>query len=96
MYIFQNIRSSRAIHNPEFGILHPVYQLLFDPQTSGGLLAAVPNESASMIINDLKAAGYSSAAIIGSSFATDYSMISKIQTCSDDTCQVETSVWLDF
>ena len=40
--------------------------LLFDPQTSGGLLAAVPGEDADAALADLKAAGVD-AAIIGES-----------------------------
>eukprot|EP01035_Chromulina_nebulosa_P017844 gene17844-23457_t len=38
----QNIRSARAIINNDFGIRSKKYPLLFDPQTSGGLLAAIP------------------------------------------------------
>ena len=40
--------------------------LLFDPQTSGGLLAAVPGEDADAALADLKTAGLD-AAIIGES-----------------------------
>ncbi len=40
-------------------------QLLFDPQTSGGLLAAVPESQSEAVISDLKEAGVPVAAQIG-------------------------------
>lgn len=39
--------------------------LLFDPQTSGGLLAFVPENAAAMCVADLKAAGYPHTAVVG-------------------------------
>jgi selenide,water dikinase len=39
--------------------------ILYDPQTSGGLLFAVPEEKASKLLNKLHQAGVSEAAIIG-------------------------------
>jgi selenide,water dikinase len=39
--------------------------LLFDPQTSGGLLAAVPAEAEAAVLDDLIAAGYGQARSIG-------------------------------
>lgn len=44
---------------------HPRYPLVYDPQTSGGLLAGVPAAEAADCINALHAAGYSHAACIG-------------------------------
>jgi selenide,water dikinase len=39
--------------------------LLFDPQTSGGLLLAVPRERAAAMLSALRATGDEAAAIIG-------------------------------
>ena len=61
----QNIRLRRAIKNPELWISSPRYQLLFDPQTSGGLLATVPNRKAQECLVELQAKGYPDATIIG-------------------------------
>ena len=45
---------------------HSAFSLLFDPQTSGGLLAGVPLSNAAACIEALHEAGYSAAAQIGS------------------------------
>jgi selenide,water dikinase len=61
----QNVRLRRAIRELEAGSRHPLYPLLFDPQTAGGLIAAVPLGDAERCVAALRAAGYGRAAIIG-------------------------------
>ena len=61
----QNVRLRRAIREPETVVEHPLYPLLFDPQTSGGLLAAVPLGEAGRCVAALHAADYAAAAVIG-------------------------------
>ena len=43
----------------------PLFRLLMDPQTSGGLLAGVDAAAASSLIQELRCAGYDQAAVIG-------------------------------
>ncbi|MBV8285647.1 MAG: selenide, water dikinase SelD [Hyphomicrobiales bacterium] len=61
----QNVRLRRAIRELATVAEHPLYPLLFDPQTAGGLLAAVPLAEAEPCVAALRAAGYAAAAIIG-------------------------------
>jgi selenide,water dikinase len=61
----QNLRLRRAIRDIEQAAQHPVYPLLFDPQTAGGLLAGVPAERAADCIAALRERGYHDAAVIG-------------------------------
>ena len=61
----QNVRLRRAIRDLETAGRHPLYPLLFDPQTAGGLLASVPAARAAACVADLRHAGYAEAAIIG-------------------------------
>jgi selenide, water dikinase len=61
----QNIRLRRAIRNLAAVTASPLYALLFDPQTAGGLLASVPAERAAACLAALTTLGYERAAIIG-------------------------------
>ncbi len=61
----QNLHASHYIDNVERGENYPQYPLLFDPQTSGGLLAAIDEVTAGDCIIALKSAGYTHSSIIG-------------------------------
>ena len=61
----QNVRLRRAIRDLDAAARHARYPLLFDPQTAGGLLAAVPLGEAERCVAALRAAGYAAADVIG-------------------------------
>jgi selenide,water dikinase len=61
----QNVRLRRAIRELQAVSAQPDYPLLFDPQTAGGLLAAVPASRANSCLLELHRAGYAQAAVIG-------------------------------
>ena len=54
----ENFKASRYITNAGSASLHPHYSLIFDPQTSGGLLASVPPEQVNDCITQLQSLGY--------------------------------------
>lgn len=60
-----NALLSRDIFNSEAFCDDPRYQLLFDPQTAGGLLASVPDGKAQQCIEQLREEGYPHARAIG-------------------------------
>jgi selenide,water dikinase len=61
-----NARGRRGIAQPTDAAQHPAVELLFDPQTSGGLLFSVPRARAEEAVQALHAAGDRRAAAIGS------------------------------
>ncbi len=61
----QNVRLRRAIHNLEEVADDVRYPLLFDPQTSGGLLASVPADQTDACVAELRKLNYRHTAIIG-------------------------------
>lgn len=62
-----NHRSAQQIINLEDSKVtsHPSFALLFDPQTSGGLLTCVPRDKADIVISTLKEAGYGTSSVVG-------------------------------
>lgn len=61
----QNLRAQEWLGDRAEASRHPDDPLLFDPQTAGGLLAAVPLDQVDACLTGLKAVGYADAAMIG-------------------------------
>lgn len=61
----ENLQVSQYVSNLDQVERNPNYPLLFDPQTSGGLIAAIPAEQAATCLDALKAYGYSCSSLIG-------------------------------
>jgi selenide,water dikinase len=60
-----NLRLRRAIRNMEAAVESERYPLMFDPQTSGGLLASLPAGAVETCLKELHGLGYKDAAVIG-------------------------------
>ena len=60
-----NSLASRNIPNRKAFTQNLKYELLFDPQTSGGLLASIPYELAELCLTRLRDSGYTHASAIG-------------------------------
>ena len=58
-------RFEQQIEHTDEACLHAAFPMLFDPQTSGGLLGSIPAEKADACLADLLAQGYESSKIIG-------------------------------
>ncbi len=67
----QNLRLRRAIRNRDAFRHHPLYPMLFDPQTSGGLLAAIPQAQATACLQALHELGYHTSRVIGTVEGSD-------------------------
>lgn len=61
----QNFKAAQQISNLDRIHTHPLLPILFDPQTSGGLLAAVPSDQATACVEALRTVGYAEAQVIG-------------------------------
>ncbi|MCB9797329.1 MAG: selenide, water dikinase SelD [Alphaproteobacteria bacterium] len=61
----QNREALKALYAPERLATEPKLELLFDPQTAGGLLLGVPAERAEALVAALREAGEADAAVIG-------------------------------
>lgn len=61
----ENERAGRGLVVSPEAALHPRLPLLFDPQTSGGLLLGFPPQRAALAVERLHAAGDEGAAVIG-------------------------------
>ena len=61
----QNRRAARETDSGATGHQHAHFEVSFDPQTSGGLLAAIPAAYAQACISELCESGYAYAAVVG-------------------------------
>ncbi len=61
----QNLQSSGLVTNHGEVRGDWRYRLLYDPQTAGGIVAGVPAGRAAGCVEELRAAGYASAAVVG-------------------------------
>lgn len=61
----RNLHFRRCLQDPAAASKAPRYPLLFDPQTAGGLLAAIPAAQAPACAQALRRRGYPRAALIG-------------------------------
>ncbi|MGI8601924.1 MAG: selenide, water dikinase SelD [Verrucomicrobiales bacterium] len=61
----QNSRATSALPNASEFAHHSRFPLLFDPQTSGGLLAGIPADRAEACMQTLRVAGLPDACVIG-------------------------------
>ena len=67
----QNLRALQSVRAAPGVIGDPATQLLFDPQTAGGLLAGVPADRAEACVKALRAAGCPQATVIGTVLTPD-------------------------
>ena len=65
----QNIRIRHSIKDTENLATHENYPLIFDPQTTGGLVASVAEAQAGECLQQLRKLGYDQAQVIGRAIA---------------------------
>ncbi|MEA5512111.1 selenide, water dikinase SelD [Crocosphaera sp. UHCC 0190] len=68
----QNLAVATYISNRQKVLNLPKYSLLFDPQTSGGLLAAIPQKNAEKCLRKLIDLGYNQSSIMGEVLEKNY------------------------
>ena len=61
----QNFQASSWIRDRDRAAAHAKFPLLFDPQTAGGLLVAVPSDQAAACVHQLRSLGYAHSTAIG-------------------------------
>ena len=69
---------SRLKYSPEMK-KHPHWPLLFDPQTSGGLLLAIPQPQVKLCLQTLKAEGFQGSHQVGQVLAIDSNPVIQLQ-----------------
>ena len=67
----QNLRAARFLKDADRLSQHPLYPVLFDPQTSGGLLAAVDRDRAIDCLSALHQQGYPHSSIVGTAIPAE-------------------------
>lgn len=86
------------IINLDEAILNDKYGILFDPQTSGGLMAIVEREHANTILSDLKNMGYQNSSIIGEIINLKYDKYQNLsinQIKLSDYINTENSIYIE-
>ena len=80
----QNQRVEKRIRSANVWNKHPVWPLLFDPQTSGGLLASVAASQVDDCLSALRLAGYHHACVVGE-ITPAHDSASVIELCSQES-----------